>query len=182
MQHFNCYFHHKQHFVHSQQLTRRAVWESIKKKRLLPYLGRFYSFWFKELEMKVTFTHVFIQTMEVIFVFTQLLNVYNESNFCWRQSQILKDFPDPLFSLRHNFNPTQNNSQKHKNQLPVGILKTEKWKDIRQRDFFFCKANEMPASFTTALLMTLSQTCGARTLPLSLKTSMSVPNTVAWAI
>lgn len=153
MQHFNCYFHHKQHFVHSQQLTRRAVWESIKKKRLLPYLGRFYSFWFKELEMKVTFTHVFIQTMEVVFVFTQLLNVSNESNFWWRQSQILKDFPDPLW---HNFNPTQNNSQKHKNQLPVGILKTEKWKDIRQRDFFFARPmrcqlpSQQPCSWPSA--------------------------------
>lgn len=114
VQHFNCYFHHKQHFVHSQQLTRRAVWESIKKNAFYFTLDVLYSFWFKELEMNVKFAHVFIQTMEVVFVFTQLLNVYNESNFCWRQSQILKDVPDPLW---HNFNPTQNNSQKHKNQL-----------------------------------------------------------------
>lgn len=130
VQHFNCYFHHKQHFVHSQQRTRRAVWESIKKKRLLFYLGCFYSFWFKELEMNVKFTHVFIQTMEVVFVFTQLLNVYNESSFCWWQSQILKDVPDPLW---HNFNPTQNNFTKTQKTVTSWYLKN--WKMERQSPF-----------------------------------------------
>lgn len=37
--------------------------------------------------------------------------------------------------------------QKHKKQLPVGILKTEKWKDIRQRDFFFFLQGQWEASF-----------------------------------
>lgn len=94
--------------------------------------------------MNVKFTHVFIQTTEVVFVFTQLLNVYNESNFCWRQSQILKDFPDPLW---HNFNPTQNNFTK--TQKPVSSWYLKNWKMERHSSarFFFFLQGQWDASF-----------------------------------